>query len=109
MIDVLTFQLFRRHVAHRAHDRAGIGIHLSCWHFSLRRSVGRGGELGQTKIKNLHAAIVGDEDVVGFDVSMNDTFLVRRGEAFGDLQCVVSRFALRQRAAGHPLAQRLTF
>src|SRR5213594_2962223 len=30
---------------------------------------------------------------------MNDTFLVRRGEAFGDLQCVVSRFALPQRKA----------
>ena len=53
------------------------------------------------------AAISRHEDVLRLQIAMHDAFLVRRGEAMGDLHRVLDRFAHRQRAVNEPLPQRL--
>jgi len=40
---------------------------------------------------------------------MNDSFFVGSRETFGDLQRILDRFALWQRSARHPFAQRFAF
>ncbi len=52
------------------------------------------------KSRYLHAPIIRDENVVWFDVTMDDSFLVRRSETVRYLQCIV------QRMAGAALPQR---
>ena len=52
---------------------------------------------------------LGDEQVVGLHVAMDDALVVRRGEPFGDLARVVDRFARRQRAALQTAAERFPF
>ena len=64
-------------------------------------------ELGEAEVEDLHAAVVGDEDVLGLQVPVDDPLLVRRREAADDLERVVDRLARRELAAGEDRAQRL--
>ncbi len=101
--------LLGRHVAERAHDDAGL------------RGGGRGREigglapllgvrqLGEAEVEDLHPAVVGDEEVLGLQVPVDDPLLVRGGEAVDDLERVVDRLARRERAAREDRAQRLAF
>ena len=73
------------------------------------RAVTRTSELRQAKVKNLHAAIFGDKDILGFQIAVNDSFLMRRRQAMRDLQRVVNRFPLRQGDPAHALAKSFTF
>ncbi len=66
-------------------------------------------QLGEAEVEDLHPAVVGDEDVLGLQVPVDDPLLVRGGEAVGDLERVVDRLALRELAAGEDRAQRLAF
>lgn len=50
-----------------------------------------------------------DEDVLGLEIAMDDSFAVRRGEAVRYLQRVFRRLPHRQRRAVHLLAQRPAF
>jgi hypothetical protein len=56
-----------------------------------------------TRARTLHAALVGDEQVLGLDVAMDDAFVVRGGQALGDLRAVVERARHAERPADqHP-------
>ena len=54
-------------------------------------------------------AIIGDEDVVGFDVAMDDALVVRRRETTDDLQSEIERLSLREHNSVHSLTQGLAF
>ena len=46
---------------------------------------GLSGDFRESEIENLRLTSIGDEDVRGLDVAMNDTFSVSRIESVGDL------------------------
>jgi hypothetical protein len=65
--------------------------------------------LGQTKIENLHAVIASDENVVGLQVAMHNSFFMRGRESLGDFKGVFGRLAARECSGRQHLAQRLPF
>ena len=105
----LALDLLGRHVAERSQDHAGLG----------RRGRGREVRAGalllgvrqlrQAEVEDLHAAVVGDEEVLGLQVPVDDPLLVRGGEAVDDLERVVDRAARRDPAAREHRAKRLPF
>jgi hypothetical protein len=42
-------------------------------------------ELGQAEVDDLDMAVLGDDQVCGFDVTVDDAFVVSAGETFGRL------------------------
>src|SRR5260370_38527654 len=62
-------------------------------------------KLGQPKVEDLNAPILGNEDVVGLEVAMDEGMIVSRGKAPRDLDTVLDRLADWQRAAAQALAQ----
>jgi len=104
-VDAIAGHLFRRHVPERAeHDvrrRAGD-----------RRSIGA--QVGQrvpmerqAEIQNLHRTSSGQEDVLGFQITVDDSAEVRRGQPVGDLRSNPDSFLPSERAGLDALAQRL--
>ncbi len=90
MIYPLTSDLLRRHVANRPHHRTRIGVDHARRHIRLCfTSVGALDQLGESEVKNFDLIVVSDEDVVRLEVTMDDPFGVRCGEAVGDLEGVV--------------------
>jgi hypothetical protein len=76
LIDWTTHQLFRRHVSNSSHDHARIGIKASCWDVCLRLIAIQLRELRETKVENLYSSVVRDEDVVRFEIAVNDSFFM---------------------------------
>ena len=66
-------------------------------------------ELRQTKIENLHSSVVGDKDVVGFEIAMDDSFLVCCRQTVCDLQCVINSASLAQGSTANSLAKCFSF
>ena len=91
----LAAHLLRRHVARRAHH-----------HARRRVRTGEGGlvqfcagflrQFRQSEIEDLDAPVLGDENVLGFQVAMDDSLLVRRRQSVRDLHAVLDRLTLRQ-------------
>ena len=67
------------------------------------------GQLGETEVEDLDAAVDGDEDVLWLQVTMDDALLVRGGQAMRDLNGVLDRLASGQRAGIETLTQRGAF
>jgi hypothetical protein len=63
--------------------------------------------LGEAEVEDLHVPVVRHEDVVRFEVAMNDVAAVRRGEPARDLEPPLDRLPLRDRRAVELAAQRL--
>src|SRR5437899_2036114 len=99
VIDGLATDLLRRHVAYCAHNDARIGIDTSRGNVCLRLTAVRLSEFRNAEVENFYAAIIGDEDVVGFQIAMNDSFLMCGGKPVRDLARVLNHSALRQRRA----------
>ena len=93
--------LLRRHVAHRAEDDAGAGLRRRGSRRLADADSLRVDQLGQAEVEDLDAAVIGEEDVVGLEVAVNDPLVVRRGEPVRDLSRVIDRLARRQRRAIH--------
>ena len=49
------------------------------------RDCGKGGDLGQSEIKNLHTPVAAEQDVGGLEVAVDDTGVVRGSDAVSDL------------------------
>ena len=64
-------------------------------------------QLGQSEIEDLHQAASRDEDVLGFEIPVNDAFLVSGSHPVGDLNGVLDRLAFRKGARPEPLAKGL--
>jgi hypothetical protein len=71
VVGILPADLLRRHIPDGAHDGAGLGADGD-------RLVGlRLANAGESEIEDLGAAVAGDEDVVGFEIAMDDAGGVR--------------------------------
>ena len=98
--------LLGRHVAQRSHHDARLRV------LRLRRRARfvAGllvlGPLRQTEVEDLQVAVFRDEEVFGLQVSVDDPLLVRRGEAFGDLEGEVHGLLRRDGPRVEPVAQR---
>ncbi len=94
VIDRVAEQALRRHVVGRAEDAAGRGEAAARFLIEVddRRL------FGQAEVEQLHDAALGDEDVGGLHVAMNDALLVRRVERIGDLDGEVDHFDGRSAA-----------
>ena len=103
----LPAHLLRRHVADRAEDHAGAGAGRDGGLFAGRGAFVGTRQLREAEVEDLHAPVVGDEQVLGLQVAMDDALVVRGREAVGDLHGVVDGLAHRQRARAEPIAQRL--
>ncbi|HTF25681.1 MAG TPA: hypothetical protein VK937_17490 [Candidatus Limnocylindria bacterium] len=112
-IQLFAAGLFGGHIRNRTHGhtRAGERFFGS---YSLKRS-NRGsgnfavrGQLRQTKIHQLCLPAVGDENVGGLNVAMNDAFLVRGIEGVRDLNRDVQERIRRKGASRHALLDGFT-
>ena len=63
----------------------------------------------EAEVEYFRAAVRGEEDVLGFQIAVDDAFCVRRGERVGDDGSDVDRVAPGHRAAAQPPAQRFAF
>ena len=63
-------------------------------------------ELGQSEIDQLHLALIGDHDVAGFEIAVNDAGRVRAGQGVGDLDAVLQQLGRLQAAARDHAVQR---
>jgi hypothetical protein len=63
----------------------------------------------ETEIKNLYPAVIGDKDVVRFQIAVNDSFFMCCCKAFSNLQRIVDRPSLAYWRTTDAVAQRLTF
>ena len=105
----LAAHLLGRHVAERAHDDAGLRARGRGREVRRLAALLRVRQLGEAEVEDLHAAVVGHEDVLGLQVPVDDALLVRGREAVGDLERVVDGLALREGAAREDRPQRLAF
>src|SRR5215813_3445503 len=104
MIYRFAAHLFGRHVANRTYDHAGICIDSASGNFTLRFIPIRLRQLRQSEVKNLYAAIFSYEDVVRFEVAMDDAFLVRSCKTLGNLACTINYATLGHRRSAYSLA-----
>jgi hypothetical protein len=75
--------LFRRHVADRAeHDSGG---RVESRHRRARRLRQRRRQPRQPEVEHLHATVIGQEDVLGFDVAMDDALVMSGAKRAHDL------------------------
>src|SRR6266496_3656745 len=96
LINCATFQLFGRYVANCSHHHTRIRVDAPCWDICLRLNAIQLSQLCQTKVENLYAAISSNEDVVGFEIAVNNSFVMCGCQAIGDLQCVIYSAPLAQ-------------
>src|SRR5437879_6686635 len=100
MIGGTAAHLLWRHVSNRAQHHARIRRLTMCRQFGGRITSAHGlNEFSESKVENLCPAIVGDEDVLGLEVSVDDSFFVRSSKPASKLQRVVEHLSLRNRPA----------
>ena len=101
-----TADLLRRHVADRAEHAAGLRRDKR----ARRRNSGHGVLCArQAEVEDLGVQIAGDEDIVRFQIAVDDTFCVRGGETVGHVRHQLDRVAPGQWAARQAGAQVLAF
>ncbi len=106
-IRTLAFELLRRHVRDGA-DHRPLGAQGRC--SGRRRAVEfglRAAELlGETEVEHL-GAVLGEHDVAGLEVAVDDRTTVRRLHGLGDLAGDTQGIVDRQGAASDPILERL--
>ena len=108
MVGRLSPHLLRRHVAHRAHHHSRFRPLGERQRAVLRTGL-RLRQLRQSEVQNLHPPVLGDEQVLRFQIAMDNAFLMRRGQPARNLHSVINRLAHRQTAPLDLLPQRFAF
>ena len=103
----LASHLLGRHVADRAQHGPGLGRGGGRREAAGRLAALEALELGEAEVEDLHAAVPGDEDVLGLEIAVDDAVVVGGRQAVGDLHRVLERLARGQGPVVEPLAQRL--
>ena len=96
-VDRLAADLLRRHVTGAADDGA------------RARDPGPVGAGGDAEVGDLGVTLPVDEDVLGFDVAVDDACQMRRRQSLSHLPRNMARFGRRQRAAASHLLERASF
>ena len=104
-VHFLAANLFGGHVRDGAQRGAGAGemfgrSALGGGRIRRGRRRGRAGNFGEAEIQNLGVAALGDKDICGFDVAVDDSRLVRGIEGVGDLDGDFQQALGFERAAG---------
>ncbi len=102
-------RLFRRHVRRRPENQARCRRHHLRQVRWIQTAACAGKRLRQTEIEHLHVAIGGDLDIGGFQIALDDPFVVSRFERFRDLAGDFQRLLARQPAAREAIGQRFAF
>src|SRR6266540_4217247 len=105
VIHGLAANLLRRHVASSSQHRPRSG--LGEWPGVPSDLVGGLCELREPEVEDLDAPLPRHEDVVRFQVAVDDAFVMRGGESLGDLACIVDGLATRGRGSAHPAPEGL--
>src|SRR5882724_4515637 len=90
------FHLLRRHVIGGADNALGFQ------QFDIGLAAH---DLGNAEVGDLHAALFVDQDILGFYVAMDDSFIVRKLQRRANLRHDLERFARREFAAALQLSQ----
>ena len=101
MVDPCTSRLLRRHVADRSDDHPRVS---GLFRDRIRRKPRRLGNARDTEVEDLHASFARDEQVLRFEVAVDDPAIVRRGQACGDIGSQPDRARRRERRAGEQRA-----
>ena len=102
-IDGLPADLLGRHVAHGSEDGSGVGPHVGLGvGLALVRKI-----FGQPEIQNLDLPVAEHEDVLRFQISMDDALVVSSREPSRDLRRNLEGLSRRELRA-EVFAQRLT-
>ena len=104
----LAVDLFGRHVGDGADDASTLGVERSGWGFGCQVLFGQH-QLGEAEIQDLDSAVVGEEYVLRFEITMDDPLVVRRGKALSDGCRILHRLSRRQVPAGDALTKRFPF
>ena len=80
VIHSFTLELLRRHVGHRSYKQARNGQRC----VDRRGLHGRSQNFSQTEIQNLDPAIVNNHHILGLQIAMNNSGLMRGTETFAD-------------------------
>ena len=108
-IQFLSPRLLGRHVGHGSHGGPGggqQGLRQLGGHLGVR--LGLLGQLGQSEIQHLGVSPIGDEDVGGFNVPMNDPFSMGGIQSVGHLDSQIQQLSGVKRPVGHPFLEGLT-
>ena len=81
MVERPAFDLFGRHVRHRADDGPDLGPEVS--DVFAKSDCVRVNRARQSEIENLDPAVVSDHDVRGFQIAVDDVFPMRRRKRVG--------------------------
>ena len=108
LVDAPAARLLRAHVGSRAENESVLR-HGCTQGMSARFARIRSERLGKTKVEHFHAPVVGDHDVRGLEISVNDAFLVGRIERLCDLHRQTQCLFCRQWARFDLSFQRLAF
>ena len=98
MVDSLAARLLGRHVRRRAEYHAGLGLgRCACDGAGIATEHSH--EFGEPEVDDLRVAVVGQHHVGRLQIPVDDAFVVRAREAFGDLDGEVDGSHGRQRSA----------
>jgi len=93
-------KLFGSHVG----KRSGYGVRFE---LRLRGRFGEGqAQLGETEIQNLEATVVGDEEIGGLQIAMNNRVIVGSDESRDKLKGEIEEFGFREGTGGELDAER---
>jgi hypothetical protein len=102
--------LLGRHIADRAENRSRLRVDRHGLNRGLAEERRLDSlELGQAEVENLEAAISGDEQVLRFQIAVDDSFIVGRRQAAGELHGIIERLPHRQRLGSQSLSKRFPF
>ena len=111
-VEFLATRLFGRHVGDSADGGAGTGEEHSLGideGLAAKVCMAIGQEFGEAKIENFDGATVGDENVGGLDVTMDDAFFVRGVEGVGELDADVDGARNGEETEGNQFVEGLAF
>jgi hypothetical protein len=106
LIRRLAPHLLGRHVADRAEDRAVLGVRLRRGQRLASSQCHRRHQLGDAEVEDLQPTLLGDEEVLGLEVAVDDALLMRSREALRELKRAAARLLHRQSSFPQTLAQR---
>jgi hypothetical protein len=98
--------LLGRHIADGAEHHSGLRGRRCCLQRTRARRGGlAAGQLGQSEVQNLDPIVRGDEQILGLEIAMGDSLLVRRRKSPRHGDGIADRLSHRDGSGQQPLPQ----